>query len=175
MTQELKLEVIKASHTLGVGGAGEGGKVVHRGEGSRAGVDATLLSGTLRYINLAEVGVGLVGLRGPIECKCATHDCTPRALNTLAPGGHISARGNRLSTPRSQLDPRLVQGPAVAATIAATIHAEIIWHAITPPDGLALKGVEQASEARGTNSGRNDIGTESKATCCPVISLPIDS
>jgi len=62
----------------------------------------------------------------------------------------------------------------VAAPIAAKITEKIIWHAITPPNGLALKGVDKAREARDTNSARNEIGTESKATCCPVISLPID-
>ena len=70
-----------------------------------------------------------------------------------------------MSTPRSQLNPRLVQGPAVAATIAAKIHAKIIWYAITPPNGLALKGVDQAREARETNKARNEVGTASKETC----------
>ena len=45
--EELKLEEIEASLTLG--GAG----VVSRGGGSGEGVDATLLSDTLGYINLA--------------------------------------------------------------------------------------------------------------------------
>jgi hypothetical protein len=50
--KELKLEEIEASHTLG--GAGEG-----RVQGRRKwrGVDATLLSDTLRYINLAKVAM----------------------------------------------------------------------------------------------------------------------
>ncbi len=42
-----------------------------RGEGSGKGVDATFLSDTLRYINLAEGAVGLVALRGPMHlCVC---------------------------------------------------------------------------------------------------------
>jgi hypothetical protein len=52
----------------------------------------------------------------------------------------------------------------VAATIAAKIHDKIIWYAITPPDGLALKGVDQAREARDTNRDRNEIGTTSNTT-----------
>ena len=48
------------SHTLG--GVGE----VVRGEGSGEGVDATLLSDTLRYINLADVDITCqVVLRSP--------------------------------------------------------------------------------------------------------------
>ncbi len=47
--QKPKLEEIEASHT-----PGERGKFVSRGEGSGEGVDATLLSGTLYSIGLAE-------------------------------------------------------------------------------------------------------------------------
>ena len=50
--KELKLEEIEVLHTPG--GAGEGRTVVCRGEGSGEGVDATLLSDTVRYINIAE-------------------------------------------------------------------------------------------------------------------------
>jgi hypothetical protein len=47
----LKLEEIEVSHTLG--GAGE----VSRGEESEGGLDTTLLSDTIKYINLADVGI----------------------------------------------------------------------------------------------------------------------
>ena len=49
--EEMKLEEIEVSHTLG--GAGE----VVRGKGSGEGVDATLMSDTLRFINLADLGI----------------------------------------------------------------------------------------------------------------------
>ena len=69
--KEQKLEEIEVSHTLG--GVGEGRNVVCRGEASRGGVDATLLSDTVEDINLAEVGIGLVGLRGPMHlCACVS-------------------------------------------------------------------------------------------------------
>ena len=58
---------IEVSHKLG--GAREGREVVCRGKGSGDGVDATLLSDTLRYINLAEVGIGLVGAVGLPVCQ----------------------------------------------------------------------------------------------------------
>jgi len=48
---ELKLEEIESSHTLG--GAWE----VARGEGRGEGVDASLLAYKLRYINLADLGI----------------------------------------------------------------------------------------------------------------------
>ena len=49
--EELKLEEIAASHTLG--GAGE----VAKGEGGREGVDATLLFDTRYNINFADGGI----------------------------------------------------------------------------------------------------------------------
>jgi len=48
---------------------------VSRGEGSGEGVDAFLLSDTLRYINLAEGAVGLAALRGPMHlCACVSEE-----------------------------------------------------------------------------------------------------
>ena len=51
------------------------GKVVSKGEGSGEGVDDTLLSDTLRYIDLPEVTIGLVVLREPIHlCVCVSEE-----------------------------------------------------------------------------------------------------
>ena len=56
--EELKFEEVESSHTLG--GAGE----VTRGEGRGEGIDASLLTYTLRYIILADfVIICQVGLR----------------------------------------------------------------------------------------------------------------
>ena len=49
--EELKIEEIETTHTLGRSGG------VSRGEGKGEVVDPTLLSYTLRFINLTEVGV----------------------------------------------------------------------------------------------------------------------
>jgi hypothetical protein len=65
--KELKFEEIEVSHTLG--GAGEGRKVVWRGEGSGDGVDATLLSNSLKYVNIADVDIGLVRAVGLPVCR----------------------------------------------------------------------------------------------------------
>ena len=52
--EELKLEEIESFHTIGGEGEVVSGKDMQdRGEG----VDATLLSYTLKYMNLAEVGI----------------------------------------------------------------------------------------------------------------------
>jgi hypothetical protein len=54
-------------------------KVVPRGEGSGEGVDDTLLSVTLGYINLTKVVIGLVVLREPIHlCACVSEECGDR-------------------------------------------------------------------------------------------------
>ena len=50
--EDLKFEEIESSHTIGGTRVGE----VVRGEGRGAGVDSTLLSYTLKYIRLTEVG-----------------------------------------------------------------------------------------------------------------------
>jgi hypothetical protein len=60
----LKLQDTEASHTLG--GAGEGRS---RGE------EEMVPSDTLTYINLAEVALGLVALRGPMHlCACVSEE-----------------------------------------------------------------------------------------------------
>ena len=51
---------------------------VERGDGEGAGSQA--LSSTLSYINLAEVAVGLVALRGPMHfCACVSEEHTDNA------------------------------------------------------------------------------------------------
>ena len=58
----------------------EQGKVVSREEeGSGEGVEAPLISDTLRYINLVEIDIGLVALCGPMYlCACETKRCGDR-------------------------------------------------------------------------------------------------
>ncbi len=58
--KEVKLEEIEDSDTLG--GSGDRRKVVSKGEGIGEGVDATLVSNTLRYFSLADLarGCGLI-------------------------------------------------------------------------------------------------------------------
>ncbi len=52
------------------------GKVVSRGEGSGEDVDDTLLSESLRYINLTEVTTGPVALCGLMHlCICVSEEC----------------------------------------------------------------------------------------------------
>jgi hypothetical protein len=77
--KELKFEEMEVSLT--VRGLCRGwSEVVWRGEGEGEGrgegVDDSLLSDTLTYISLTEVGIDLVGLRGPMDlCPCVSEVC----------------------------------------------------------------------------------------------------
>jgi hypothetical protein len=72
------LEEIEASHTQG-----EAGEVA-KGQGSREGVDATLLLDTRKNVNFADGGIMCqVGLLCQVGCDNTASACTRRSSSAL--------------------------------------------------------------------------------------------